>query len=304
MVNNGNNPATVDLSANSVMLVLRLGRPGNRRKVHPSMVQVDADPGALYIGKELVESEELKAVGALDDAVRRWVYSRSLPAYGTLREGVYRLPLALIDEVDQGLEKFRQERGELISAFAGRYPSLVESARDRLRALYNAGDYPPVAEVTARFTFSYRYLSFMLPETLSAQLLARERAKAAAEVTSEVEEIKMALRTGFAELVAHAADRLAVKTDGKKQVFRDSMVANLSEFFQFFGARNLVNDTELAELVERARATMKGVTAEVLRTDDVTRASVKETLDQVKDEMDRNLLQRPRRRLILDKQEG
>ena len=110
----------------------------------------------------------------------------------------------------------------------------------------------------------------------------------------------MALRTGFAELVAHAAERLGVRQDGKKMAFHDSMVTKLDEFFGFFAARNLVGDQELAELVERARATMKGVTAEVLRTDDVTRASVKETLDQVKAEMDRNLLVRPRRRIILD----
>ena len=291
----------VDLASNSVMLVLRIGRLGNRRKVPTNMVTVDADPEAVHVGKELLESPELKAVATEDAAIRQWVYARSLPSYGTLRDGVYRLPLTLVDQVDEELEAFRQRRDALIAKFLDRYPAMVNEAVARLRALYNPADYPHLAQVAARFTFDYRYLAFMTPQTLSARLLSRERAKAAAEVSTEIEEIKIALRTGFAELIAHAADRLAVQPDGKKVTFRDSMVTNMEEFFGYFAARNLVGDEELAALVERARESMKGVTAQVLRTDDITRASVKDTLDRVRAEMDRNLLARPSRRLILDK---
>jgi phage gp36-like protein len=144
----------------------------------------------------------------------------------------------------------------------------------------------------------------MTPQTLSARLLGRERAKAAAEISTEIDEIKVALRTGFAELVAHAADRLGVQADGKKVTFRDSLVTKMEEFFGYFQARNLVGDDELAALVERTRESMKGVTAQTLRTDDVTRASVKDTLEQVKAEMDANLMVRPSRRLILDREEA
>ena len=302
MVNGQPTNPPVDLASNSVMLVVRMGRLGNRRKVPTSQVTVDADPDAIHVGKELLESPELKAVTTEDNAIRQWVYARSLPSYGTLRDGVYRLPLALVDHVDEELEAFRLRRQSLIDKFLERYPAMVNEAVARLRALYNPADYPHLAEVAARFTFDYRYLAFMTPQTLSARLLSRERAKAAAEVSSEVEEIKVALRTGFAELIAHAADRLVVRTDGKKVTFRDSLVTNMEEFFQYFNQRNLVDDQELANLVERARESMKGVTAQVLRTDDVTRASVKETLDRVRGEMDRSLMVRPARRLILDRE--
>ena len=300
---NGNSPQ-VNLAGSSVMLVLRLGRPGNRRKVHPSMVVVDADPASLYIGKELLESEQLRDITALDNGTRHWLYARSLPAYGTLREGVYRLPLALVEQVDEGLEEARQRRQALIGQFAIKYPELVEAARARLRALYDPSNYPPVDEVIARFTFDYRYLSFGTPDNLSAHLWARERIKAAAEVASEVEEIKMALRAGFAELINHAADRLGARADGTKHVFRDSMISNLGEFFHFFNARNLVDDQELAALVERARTVMQGVTAEELRSNDLLRGIVKERVGEIKGEMDRSLVLRPSRRLILPLKES
>jgi SOS response regulatory protein OraA/RecX len=266
------------------------------------MVTVDADPDALYIGKELLESKQLKAISSLDDSTRHWLYARALPSFGTLRDGVYRLPLALVDQIDEGLEEFQKRRQRLINQFGVRYPELVNAARIRLRALYNPGDYPPVDQVLTRFTFAYRYLSFMTPESLSVQLLARERVKAAAEVASEVEEIKLALRASFAELINHATERLGSRPDGKKQVFRDSLVANLEEFFTYFQARNLVNDQELAELVERARSVMQGVAAEELRSNDLMRGIVRERMEQIKGEMDRNLMVRPSRRLILDRE--
>ena len=299
-----NQSPPIDLAATSVMLVLRLGRLGNRRKVPTSMVEVDADPDAVHVGKDLVKSPELKAVSTEDNAIRQWLYARSLPSYGTLRDGVYRLPLTLVDQVDEELEAFRQRRQALIDKFLDRYPAMVNEAVARLRTLYNPADYPHLDQVAARFTFDYRYLAFMTPETLSARLLARERVKAAAEVSTEVEEIKLALRSSFAELVYHAADRLKAGPDGKKSVFRDSLVQKLEEFFQYFNQRNIVDDRELAGLVERARAVMKGLAPQELRDDDVLRQQVQQTMQTIKDTMDGNLMVRPRRRIILDKQEA
>ena len=300
---NGQRDPPVDLAANSVMLVLRLGRLGNRRKVSTSMVEVDADPDAVHVGKELLESPELKAVTTEDNALRMWVYARSLPSYGTLRDGVYRLPLALVDQVDEELEAFRQRRQALIDKFLDRYPAMVNEAVDRLRSLYNPMDYPHLDQVAARFSFQYRYLAFGTPDMLSARLLARERSKAAAEVASEVEEIKLALRSSFAELVYHAADRLRVGPDGKKMVFRDSLVKKLEEFLTYFNQRNIVDDGELAGLVERARAVMHGLAPQELRDNDSLREQVQHTMQVIKDTMDGSLMLKPARRLILDREE-
>ena len=290
----------VDLASNSVMLVMRMGRLGNRRKVPTSQVTVDADPDAVIVAKELLESPELKAVATEDNAIRQWLYARSLPSFGTLRDGVYRLPLTLVDQVDEELEAFRQRRQALIDKFLDRYPAMVNEAVHRLRALYNPADYPHLDQVAARFEFSYRYLAFMTPETLSARLLARERGKAAAEISTEVEEIKLALRSSFAELVYHAADRLRVGPDGRKLVFRDTLVQKLEQFFQYFNQLNIVDDSELGGLVERARAVMKGLAPQELRDDDVLRQQVQQTMESIKKTMDGGMMLRPSRRLVLD----
>ena len=129
---NGQPSPPINLTDTSVMLVLRIGRLGNRRKVPTALVTVDADPDAVHVGKELLESPELKAIQSEDDEIRRWIYGRSLPSFGTLRDGVYRVPLALVDDVDEELEAFRQRRQVLIDKFLERYPAMVNEAVARL----------------------------------------------------------------------------------------------------------------------------------------------------------------------------
>ena len=297
-------PTPPDINASSVLLALRIGRPGNRRRVNPSLIEVDADKDALSVGKELLDSRELKAVATFDGGVRQWLYGRSLPAYGVLKAGVYRLPMTLIEEVDARLAEVVVERDALIDAFMATYPDTPERldrVRARLRALFNPDDYPAPDEVRGAFTFDYRYLELGIPGSLSAPLLAREREKAAARLTREVDQIKLALRASFAELVSHAAERLQVQPDGKKNVFRDSLIRNMEEFCRYFGDRNIVHDQELAALVEQAQRVIRGVDADGLRNNDGLRAEVGRTMGQIKATMDKNLMLEPSRRLLMDK---
>ena len=78
---------TVDLQQNTVILSIRIGTPGNRRKVSSAQVEVDADKTAVHVSKELVKSPILADIMALDTELRRWMYSRSLPSR-VLKQGM------------------------------------------------------------------------------------------------------------------------------------------------------------------------------------------------------------------------
>jgi hypothetical protein len=72
-------------------------------------------------------------------------------------------------------------RRVLVEVFLAAYPSLCQEAAGRLRTLHNPADYPPVDEVRPRFTFSWRYVSYGVPEQLreiSARMFQTERDKA------------------------------------------------------------------------------------------------------------------------------
>ena len=295
-----NGTADPDLLAqSSVILSLNMRRAGNTRRVSTSRVEVDADKSAISVSKELIDSEEYSRIESFDGAVRKWVYSRALPNEGTLRGGTYRVPTALVEEVDAQLVGFEDTRRELIEAFLDVYPERREQARQRLRALFDERDYPDVDELRRAFRFSYRYMSFQVPgalEAISKDLLRRELEKRKIEVATEAEEIRNALRASFAEIISHATDRLGTDR-GKKRRFADSMIDRMSEFLTYFGARNIIGDEELERLVERARRVMKGVgNAADLRTDDNLRRTVRQSLTRIKREMDRSLEFRPVRK--------
>jgi len=143
-----------DLNKNSILILVRLSKLGNKRKVPTSMVQVDADQSSISVSKDLLECAELGAINRLDGEIRQWLYNRSLPS-GVLKEGVYRLPTALVEEVDRGLKDYDTQRKALIHSFVSIYPNKVEEARNRLRALYNPGDYPPVEQIFDSFDFQW-----------------------------------------------------------------------------------------------------------------------------------------------------
>ncbi len=292
---------TVDLAANSVMLTLRTGKPGNRRRVRretvASEVEVDADKDSIGVSKDLLASPSLQAIAAHDRDTRRRLYMLSLPAFGTLRDGVYRVPLTLTDEVEEYLQERSDARDALVKAFMPTYEAAVTGARDRLRALFDAGDYPPAAAVEATFFMSWAYMVFGTPGNLSATLFKKEQSKAAAVIGAEVEELRQVLRQAFADILDHAVGRLAVGKDGQKVVFGEGMVKGMEDFFAYFNARNLVGDTELADLVGQARAVMSGVKTQDLRTMDDVRGQVRDTLAGLKGTMDDNLMLKPVRRV-------
>ena len=292
-----------NINENSILISVELRKVGNQRRVNPGAVEVDADQDAIRVSKELLDSPLLKQINTLDGEIRRWVYARTLPS-ATLRHGVYRLPAALISLVDQQLRLWEKQRQGLVDKFCEVYEDDAEKARDRLRALYNVFDYPPVEQVRGAFYMTWRYLELDTPagalSQVSKAMLDREKAKMATAMEAELETVRMALREEFANLVSHAATKLGVKPGGKKMIFRDSMVANMNEFLDLFAARNLAADDELERLVGAARVVMEGVDADALRDDETVRSGVRATFKTIKASMDDSLMVKPKRKIRFD----
>src|SRR5260370_26399620 len=70
----------------------------------------------------------------------------------------------------------------------------------------------------------------------------------------------------MSELVNHMLERLDASENGKPKVFKKSTVANLGDFLATFDFRNIANDTEPKEQVDKARVLLAGVTAAEIRT--------------------------------------
>ena len=273
-----------ELSKQTVFIKLHLGLLGNSRKVSSSRVEVDADKALIRVSKTLLDSPELQAIRTLDGDIRNFVYDMCLP----FEVGIHFLPLGLVETVDEKLREFSEKRSVLVEVFLAAYPRLCQEAAGRLRTLYNPTDYPPVDEVRSHFTFSWQYVSYGVPDQLreiSAQFFQEEREKAVA-MSEACSEIQQVMRASLLELVSHLRDRLGDQPDGKPQRLRESTVQKLRDFLATFDLRNVVDDQELKEQVDKARALLEGVNTDALRNMPMVRAWVRDGMAQVAAQMD------------------
>jgi hypothetical protein len=284
-----------DLAQRTVCVKVRLGRLGNTRKVSNSQVEVDTDKSLIRVSKHLLDSKELRALANFDGEVRRYLYDTCLP----FEAGIHLCPFALLEQTEAKLRDFAARRQELVAAFLSAYPALCKEAGQRLRALYNPGDYPPVEYVEQQFTFLWQYISFGVPEQLreiSTKIWQEEREKAAQVMAEAGQEIQQVLRAAMAELVKHMRDRLKDGPDGKPLRFKESTVSNLVEFLGTFDFRNVTDDAELKALVDRARTIVAGVDAEALRTTADLRSRVQQEMADLAAELDTMIVKKPGRK--------
>lgn len=297
--------AASSLTAKTVCLQLRLGGLGTRQRVDAEEVEVDADKDMLHVSKDILQSMELKAVRRQAAEIRAYVRAMALPSI--LRGGIYLLPVTLIPGIEARLEEMRAVRKGLVQKFVDAYPQLVVEAKERLRDLFNEGDYPVAGRVKGAFTMDVRYLTFGTPSQLkeiSADLWAREQKKAerAWEVASV--EITNLLRAEFQKLVNHMVERLTPDADGKPKVFRGTLVANFAQYMESFNPRNVTNDTELAKLVDQARDLLNGIDAQTLRDNDSLRGQTGEAFAGIKATLDTMVVDKPKRLISLDDDEA
>jgi hypothetical protein len=246
---------------------------------------VDADKALIRVSKTLLDSPELQAIRALDGDVRHFLYDMCLP----FEVGIHLLPLGLVETVDEKLREFSEKRSVLVEVFLAAYPRLCQEAAGRLRTLHNPTDYPPVDKVRSHFTFSWQYVSYGVPEQLreiSAQFFQEEREKAEVAMSEACSEIQQVMRASLLELVSHLRDRLGDQPDGKPQRLRESTLEKLRGFLATFDLRNVVDDQELKEQVDKARALLEGVNTDALRNMPLIRARVREGMADLAAQMD------------------
>jgi hypothetical protein len=301
-------PTGRSMMERAVCLSVTLCRMGTRRRVDERMnvenVEKSEQPDrdTLRVGKLILESAELDAIKEIDGKIRRYVYTRALPA-DFFRSGVYLLPVDLLASVDDELRAFEARRAALVDAFVAVYPTLVDAAREKLRALYNPAEYPDVREVARMFSFTWRYVTFETPGKLkgvSRALFQREAEKMERDLQGAAESVRQALRVAMGDVVAEMVSKMTDQPNGKRQIFRDSSIARVQDFLETFAARNLTDDAALATLVEKAGKLVKGVTPDELRDDATLREEIRDGFTAIKSAIAPMLTSRPTRAIAFD----
>jgi hypothetical protein len=261
-------------------------------------VATSADARFLTAGKKLIDVRHpaYRRLTAIKTRLGNYWRGLSLPY---TEPGVRLIRQSDIESFVHTLEGFRDELTEAEADLNAAYDEIRADARRRLGRLYNPADYP--AEVRGLFGVAWDFPSVEPPSYLlqvAPDVYEEERRRVAARFDEAVRLAEQAFASEFARLLSHLTARLANGEDGQRQVFRDSVVTNLTEFFGRFSELNVRSSPELDALVEQARQLVAGVTPQGLRDSDSLRQHVAAEMAQVRQRVEGLMTEMPRRRLI------
>ena len=276
---------------------------GVRKSLNPEQRAEAADAfGAegqfLSAGKKLLDTRDpcFKAVSTVrSQAVTYW-RSVSLPFP---EPGLRLIRQDRIDAFNEQMGVYQVELGTAVAELESRFDRLKAAARERLGRLYNAADYPE--SLTGLFAMSWEFPSVEPPNylrDLNPELYQQECERVRSRFSDAVRLAEQAFLDEFSRLVSHLTERLSGTEDGKPKVFRDSAVANLTEFFERFRDLNVRSNPQLDELVEQAQQVVRRVEPQQLRDSTAVRQDVATQLARVGSVLDGMLVDQPRRRIL------
>lgn len=261
----------------AVLLSLELGKLGTTKKASLSAVETDVDKGMLHLSKDIIDSPKLKGIARYDAQTRGLLKLRCLPS--NFREGMYLLPIALLEGTDNILVSRAAERVMLIDSFLQDYARLCEEGRLRLGSLFNPRDYPSEARVRARFGMSWSYIEMSAPgrlRSIHSEIYRREAEKIQGMFSNAIEEGKAILRSELQSMVMHLAEVLTPNADGttkriKAPEDKRSWLTDLQEFLANFRDRDLSGDADMQAVVDDLRRVIGGRSVSAIKTDDAVR---------------------------------
>ena len=260
----------MSLCENTIAYQVTIHRWGIKRQVPPVVLE-GMMPGErelikkkmLSASKRIIESKEYDQIVSQDGYTTRWLQERSVPSI--LKKGVYCIPTLLCSEIDSYMEDYKYTRSHgLVPVFVEVYREQAYAARDLLgSALFDALEYPTEERMSQLFSIETQYITFDVPsqlKTISEELFKRERERVEQGWRDAEEAVNQLLLSECIELVSNTQKALQGLADGTLKRFRDANISNLLEWSELFlRARNVTDNTELAQVVESIKALLQGV---------------------------------------------
>ncbi len=252
----------------------------------------------LSAGKKLLDTSHpaFKTVTAVRGRAVAYWKGVSLPYP---EPGIRLIRQTDIQDFDQRMAYFREELDEAVADLEQHFEELQSAARNRLGDLFNPADYPH--SLLGLFAIEHDFPSVEPPNylrQLSPELYEQECQRMQVRFDEAVQLAEQAFLEELTKLVEHITERLSGQTDGRPKVFRDTAIANLTEFFQRFRTLNVRSNAQLDALVDRAQQIVAGIQPQQLRDNGVLRQQVASQLAGVQSSLDGLLLDRPRRNIL------
>lgn len=289
------------------------------REVAPDTVEdmTRDDSDDIHVSKELLNVPEIADLISELGSTRTLMRENAQPMRRSgrvekgrrtvrlLRAGLYLYSAMRVDWAEDQLTRAQARINALLDALEPRWEAIIEEDRVRLepRGLFDARDYPTLASIREAATIRYTWLRFDVPvalKTINAKVWEAERRKARDLWAEMFDTIRLGYATTLEDSVTKLKASLVPGEDGKTRVLRQGTLDKFTEWLASFRVQDVTGFEDLAVLVDKAKATMRGVDAEVLRTEDRTASRVAATMDEIGEALAPLVLEQTRRVVLRD----
>lgn len=283
---------------NAVMLLMSTHAWGNRKKADIQKIETVADKKFLSVSKKLIDSEAYRKITSLQNNSYEWIKNQSVPAF--VVRGAYLFNQNMVEEVEEYLKSKNEELFNKIEDLVAEYQLKIIEAETLLGDQFNVNDYPEIEEIRQAFWYEWKWVVFDIPEGLPQKVFEAEKAKAENMWKESAEQISQSLRQAFAKLINHANQMLVPGEDGKNKRFKNSSFDAIDEFIATFKNRNIVNDTDLENLVNQAKAVLNGIEdPQQLKKDEDLRDMINYNFNEIEKALDTMIETKPGRKFNL-----
>lgn len=236
-----------------------------------------------YHKKLFADEPTFDAIGKYAGNARTRHYFITMPWSDS---GVRLLTTSLFFDYEKEMTGYQQEFYRLVDLALTDWDNMIVRSKVKLGDLFDSMDYPSKEDIKDKYRFSIRYSpvpevgDFRVQIGNDAQQVLKESYAKAYSDNLELAYKDVWTRTH------EALKNMSSKLDGdKKQIFRDTLVSNVTEMVALLDKFNVTDDPKMKQAKVKIENALLGITPDALREDDDLRLNTKSKVDALLKEM-------------------
>lgn len=238
------------LQDSAMLVALNISSWSGRKFDRKATQQINDAAGAKDAGrfnKLLIAKEALQPIERVESEARQAHYAMTLP-WGNNGERI--MPAALFLDYAKTMGELKNKFQRAVSKFRENYNEEIVAAKQRLGALYDPSEYPPVESLRDRFAFETQFTPMPSAKDFRVQLsedhLTTIKEELEGRLRAQQAEAEKALKARCRETLQRFVDVCSAKTP---RIY-DSLPQSIELLANTLPALNLSGDPQLSKLAQ------------------------------------------------------
>ncbi len=199
--------------------------------------------------------------------------------------GVRVLPAEMFFDYSKQMREAEEKFDAAVKEFCDKYTERLADARERLGDLYKPEMFPTAREIKSKFHWSVNYLP--LPDSKDFRVdLGAETTKA---IQQDIEaQTQTALEASMRDLwdrLYKVIGKVAERLSDPKNIFRDSLIGNVTELCDLLPHLNVMGDEKLEDMRQQVLKTITSQKPDELRVNETERDKTAKAAKSILDTM-------------------